>query len=267
MNTRLLLASATIAALAGPLAAQTVWLDTAGDALWSNANNWSAGVPINSSAVQIGTQPSLDVGFGSFIGLDTGNIVNTVASLTFNNTLTGSLTIYPLATETLTVTGTINNNSGFTQQFDVQVEAGGNGTWTGPLQFKNILNIGLRSVTLSDSISVTGSNLNFDINSLSSYGRFLGSGSASVSGVIISVAGSYVGNLGDSFDLTSSNFSGATIGSLPTLTGGLMWDTSAFLSSGLLTVTTAVPEPATWATLAGLAAMGTVACRRRRRYD
>jgi hypothetical protein len=247
------------AAMPGPLAAQTVWNDSGFDASWSNSTNWSNGIPSTSTAVQIGAQPSLGL-----IGIDTGSIANTIGSLSFNNTLTDAFAIVPLGIETLTVTGAISNQSSITPSFQIQLEAGGNSTWSGPLSYESIVNIGTRSVTLAGAhVFAASSSITFDINSPSAYGRFIVSGSASLAGATLSIGGTYAGLAGDSFDLTTGNFSGATIGSLPALTSGLAWNTSAFLSDGVLSVS-AIPEPSTWASLCGLATLGFVSTRRRR---
>ena len=67
------------------------------------------------------------------------------------------------------------------------------------------------------------------------------------------------------FDAATLTGSFATV-SLPTLTAGLTWDTSGLYSAGILSVTgTAIPEPSTYAVLAGLAALGLAAWRRRGR--
>jgi len=44
-------------------------------------------------------------------------------------------------------------------------------------------------------------------------------------------------------------------------------DPESFTSSGSVSIVSAVPEPSTWATLAGLAALGLAGCRRRRTAD
>lgn len=72
---------------------------------------------------------------------------------------------------------------------------------------------------------------------------------------------------GDSFDLF--DWGSAPIGSfatlnLPTLDGGLTWDTSDLYSGGLISVT-AVPEPAYFALLTAVSMGGVVFWRRRRR--
>ena len=71
---------------------------------------------------------------------------------------------------------------------------------------------------------------------------------------------------------TFNLFDGSSIGgtfasvSLPTLANGLSWNSSALYSTGIISVTgTAVPEPATYAVLAGLAALGLAAWRKRSR--
>ncbi len=257
MKNRVQLALLVFSGLA-PLSAQTVWNDAGLDASWSNSANWSNGVPSTATAVQIGTQPSLGL-----IGIDTGNVTNTIATLSFNNTLSDDFAIVPLGIETLTVTGAITNNSSITPSFQIQLEAGGNATWSGSFSYESIVNIGTRSVTLSGSHAFTAaSSLNFDINGTASYGRLLGSGSVSLAGATISIGGTYAGLAGDSFDLTTGDFSGATLGSLPTLGSGLAWNTSAFLSDGILSVS-AIPEPSTWAALCGLAVLSFSGRRRR----
>lgn len=244
MNKNILLTSLAIAMLASQAKSQvTVWDDGDGDQIWSSVGNWDNGVPSASSNVQIGTQPT-----GDAIAIDTGSV--TVASFQFNNTLTAITDITTLGgTDTLQVNGAITNNSGFTNSFSLTVSAGASAIWSGPLAFTNIVNIATNQITLTNAISFGGPNLNFDITNASTYGRFLGAGTATVTGATINIGGTYTGNLGDTFDLTSGNFSGATIGSLPTLGGSLTWDTSSFLTDGTLVV--AIPEPSTWLLLAG----------------
>lgn len=73
---------------------------------------------------------------------------------------------------------------------------------------------------------------------------------------------------GQSFDLFNWGSADGTFSTLnlPDLSSyGLTWDTSALYTSGVLSVTaSAVPEPSTYAVLAGLAAFGLVALRRRK---
>ena len=244
------------------LTAQTtdVWTDGGGgDPSWSNTANWSLNsVPSSSTDVQIGVQPS-----AGLIGIDTGAAV--IKSLTFNNTLTGSFSFELASGDTLQISGAITNNSGFNHSFNLPVSAGASATWTGPLTYSNIVNIGANTITLSGSSIFNGSNLNFDITSLSTFGHFLGSGTATVTGVTINIGGSYTGSSGDTFDFTTGNFSGATLGSLPTLSGGLSWNTSSFISSGVLSVVTAIPEPSAYAAIFGAAAIGLGVWRKRRK--
>ncbi len=74
---------------------------------------------------------------------------------------------------------------------------------------------------------------------------------------------------GDAFDLIDFELiygSFETI-DLPELDPGLVWDTSALHTSGVISVTlaSAIPEPSSFATLAALGVLGHVALRRRRR--
>jgi len=242
----------------GAAAATTVWNDGGGDQTWSTLANWSSGVPTSTSDVQIGTQPT-----GDQIGVDTG--ATTIGSLTFNNTLTASSDITAFgATDSLTINGGITNNSAFNQSISIGLSAGASATWFGSLSYLSNVSIGINAITLSGSSTFAGSNLNFDITSLSTYGRFLGSGTATVTGVTINIGGSYAGSSGDTFDFTTGSFSGATLGTLPTLTSGLAWNTTSFLSSGLLSVV-AIPEPAAYAALFGAAVIGVSVWRKRRK--
>jgi hypothetical protein len=241
-------------------AATDLWTDGAGDQTWSSPTNWNNGVPSATSDVQIAVQPTLDQ-----IGIDGGGLT-TVASFTFNNTLTGSVDIAPFGGDTLSVTGAIANNSTFSDSFSLPVLAGGSATWTGGtagLVFGNIVNFQTRSITLANLLTFSGPSVNFDITNTSTYGRFLGAGTAIVSGIVINVGGTYTGVLGNSFDLTSGSFAGASIGTLPTLTGGLLWDTSSFLTTGQLTVV-AAPEPSTYALMAVGLGVLLVASRRKK---
>ena len=236
--------------------AQTIWTDGGQDSQWSTLGNWSTNVvPISSTAVQIGTQPT-----GDQIGVDTG--ATTIASFTFNNTLTHAVdvTLFQVG-DALQVNGAIANNSGFTNSFSLPVTAGASAIWTGPLSFTAQTVFGTNQITLSNAISFTNS-LSFDITNTTTYGRFLGSGNATVTGATINIGGTYAGNSGDTFDLTTGTFAGATIGTLPTLSNGLSWNSSTFLTNGVLTVT-GVPEPATWALLT--ASLTTVMILRRRK--
>ncbi len=214
----------------------TIWNDSAGDSFWSNGSNWSAGVPTATSSVQIGNGSNTGV-----VGVDT-NVNVTVASFAFNNTLANTVQVLPGNTEQLTVNGVISNNSSFQQDFGLTVNAGANATYTGGsggLLF-SFLNVNTKSISTVNTLTVaSGGQLVFDINSLASFGSI---GSITTTGVHINIAGTYTGSAGDSFDLTSGNFTGASLDSTPTLGAGLSWNTSQFFSTGQLTVV-AAPEP------------------------
>jgi len=222
--------------------AQTIWTDGGFDQTWSTTANWNTGIlPISTTAVQIGTQPTANQ-----IGVDTG--ATTVASFTFNNTLTSAvdITLF-LVGDTLQVNGAITNNSAYTDSFTLPVTSGASAVWSGPLKFNSQAVIGVNQITLSNAITFADS-ISFDITNVTTYGHFLGAGTATVTGATINIDGAYTGVANDTFDFTTGSFSGATLGTLPTLSGGLTWNTTNFLTTGVLTV---VPEPTTWALLAG----------------
>jgi len=73
---------------------------------------------------------------------------------------------------------------------------------------------------------------------------------------------------GASFNLfEAASFTGSfTSVALPTLPGGLAWNTTALASTGVISVTgSAIPEPATYAAWAGAVALGLAVWWRRRR--
>jgi len=276
--------SLTIVALAGMLTSSfatiTIWTDGGGgDQDWNNSANWNNGIPISSSYdAQIGnTQPS-----GNAIGVNNGGASITIGSLTFTNTLTAGVDITLFSPgDALQINGAITNNSGFTDSFSLPVAAGGSAVWTGPLDFASNVAIGVNTVTLANAINFTApsSLLSFDVNSAITYGKFAGAGVPTIDGALAfnfnyspavapttwdfisqSAAGSLSGgvSLVGAYSATFTETAGiwdATTGAGPTL---LTWQYTA--STGVLTV---VPEPTTWALLAG--SLTTVMVFRRRR--
>jgi len=241
-----------------PLQAQTIWTNLGDGVSWSDSGNWSLGVPTSSSDVQILTQPSIGI-----IGVDTGG-ATIIKSFTFDSGigLTSGVLVEALGSETLQVNGAITNSSNFNQSFSLTVFAGANASYSGGsagLTFEE-LSVGTDHLATSGNIFVN--DLVLTINSAASFGQFGGFTGTGITPTI-NVAGTYTGTLGNSFQLITGSFSGATLGSLPTLTSGLSWNTSLFASNGTISV---VPEPSQAALLflgLGLMAIAKVAFRRR----
>ncbi len=144
---------------------------------------------------------------------------------------------------------------------------GGLGTAGGPVTVNGTLSPGItstgtsatdfgtftvaNSLTLGSSSAVT---LQLGGVGLGNYDRIAGITNLTLDGTVtISLSNGYVVGFGDSFQLFawsgSLDSTGFVLGTdllLPTLTGGLSWDTSSFLTNGTIT---AVPEPATNALL------------------
>ncbi|MCX6970662.1 MAG: PEP-CTERM sorting domain-containing protein [Verrucomicrobia bacterium] len=247
--------------------AQTIWTDGAFDTNWTSTANWNTGiVPISSTNVQIGTQPTADL-----VTIDTGLPV-TVASFAFNNTLNGTVEVAPAGFETLQVNGAITNNSAFTDTFSLAVTAGASAVWSGPLNFSSQLVLGTNTITASNLLAVSG--LTLDVNSAATYGKFAGAGSLQLDSSLnfnftaATGAGSWdIASMTPTGTLTGVSIAGTYSGALTEVTPGnwaatfnsLDWTYKA--STGVLTA--AVPEPATWALLAG--SLTTVMIFRRRR--
>jgi hypothetical protein len=246
--------------------AQSIWTNGGDGTTWLDTGNWTpASVPVTTTNVQIGTQPTLD-----FVGLDTGGAV-IIASLTFNNTLTNTVDIAPLSIETLQVNGAITNNSGFTDSFSAGVIAGASAVWSGPLNFTSTVTLGSYTITLSNAITMSG--LALDVANASTYGKFAGAGSLQLDNSIgfnftsATGVGSWdIASMTPTGTLTSVSVAGSYSGALTEVTPGnwaATFNTMDWTYTASTGVLTAVPEPATWALLAG--SLTTVMVFRRRR--
>ncbi len=239
------------------LHSQTTW-SGAGDALtWDDFSNWSNGVPNSTN--------------GAVFNVDTGGTALlsalSVASVTFNSGA-GANQITYFGSGALTVNGAISNNTFNIQTFDIVLTAGGSATWKGSIVYSNIVNIGANQITLTGSHAFSGQAVNFSITNALTYGNFIATGSPTfTSNVHINISsGSYAFVAGNTFDFTTGNFSGVSLSNvvLPTLSGGLTWNTTNFISSGVLSVA-AIPEPSAYAALFGAAAIGFSVWRKRRK--
>ncbi|CAN5696579.1 hypothetical protein BH09VER1_BH09VER1_04710 [soil metagenome] len=156
---------------------------------------------------------------------------------------------------------------------------GGLGTVGGPVTVNGTLSPGItasgtsatdfgtftvaNSLTLGSSSAVT---LQLGGVGLGNYDRIAGITNLTLDGTVtVSLSNGYVVGYGDSFQLFawsgSLDSSGFVLGSdlvLPTLTGGLNWDTSSFLTNGTIS---AVPEPATSSLILGSVGMVLAATR------
>jgi fibronectin-binding autotransporter adhesin len=246
-----------LAASTFPVEGQAVWNDSAGDSSWSDTTNWTpqqvpgiTGSPAD-EAVQIGTMQSGD----NTIILDTGAEISnadaaiTIGSLAFNSTLNStSVNIAFVGNSTMTVAGSITNNTAVLQSLSLPVIAGANGTYaggTGGLTFDYSLDVGTYAIATSGVGNVTG-NVNFTLNASApgmantSYGTI---GPVNTSNTTnITVDGSYTttataaSDTGDFFRLTTGTFSGATAATLPALSdSNLTWVTT-LIQKGILLV-------------------------------
>jgi hypothetical protein len=165
----------------------------------------------------------------------------------------------------------VTNLSGFALDIGLEYTFGSN-TLNGPIIFSSLVNTATQNVSVTDAVSFTN-NVYLTLTTNSNYGRYnLNAGAAiNLTGASVKIdpTSTYAGAVGDTFQLfnvASGTWSGVTgttldVTSLPTLTTG-QWSTTNFTTNGSISVV-AVPEPTTWALLAG--SLTTVMVFRRRR--
>ncbi len=214
----------------------------------------------------------------------TGRLVLTGANSYTGGTLVSAGTLAlsgsgNLGTGTLTLasTGTLDISaiSGSSYSLTQTVNASGTVNATGKTLSvaSSALNVGGASAvslfTVTGALSLGSNNVtNLEITGISSFDQIDVSNLLTLDGSIV-VTSSYTFALGDSFDLLdwgtldSSGFSVSSDLLLPALSNGLSWDTSAFLTSGTVSV---VPEPNIPA-LMGLGVLLLWGAMRRRQCD
>ena len=222
-------------------AADDNWMSTSSGA-WGTAGNWSAGVPIKTSAVK----------FNSTTGLNNAIILSaasSAASLTFNST--GGANAYTFDTSgtvnanTLALTSGITNLAAATQTFYNAFTVAGTQTWnagSGALVFNGNVNLG--SGSLSTALTINGAD------------------AVTVAGVIANggtSAGSLIYAGTGTLTLSGANtYTGATTVNSGTLLFGA---SNVLSSSSALTIASGATVDLGWghsATVASLAGAGTL---------
>jgi PEP-CTERM motif len=235
--------------------AQTTWTGAGDGVLWSDDSNWSNSQPSATSASVFNTP---DV-----TAIDSDY---TLQGVTFSTGISSATKLQSVGGSAITINaGGIINPTAFTPEIQSTISAGANQTWDGPVKLSGIINLGVRTVTITDSAAFTGTNLNVDMTSATTFGKFIGTGSSTfTSSVRFTLNSTFSAfTAGQSFDFTTGSFTNVILNPLPTLTGPILWDTSQFASQGILSII-AVPEPSTYAILSGVAVLGLAAYRRRK---
>ncbi len=207
----------------------------------SAANTYTAGTAVSAGRLELSKTAGLDAISGSTLTISGGEVRHINANQINNTTA-------------VTISGghlNLNNNA----------ETLGSLSISG----SSTLSLGTGTLTLTGASTTfaSGQTLNLGISSLASFGRIdAGSNLLSFAGTL-NVTSTHSFSFGDSFNLFDGQLEGAFSSiSLPSLSAGLQWDTNSLYSSGVISV---IPEPSAFAALAGLAAVGFAATRRRRR--
>ena len=247
--------------------AQSTWNSTSSND-WTVTANWSPSqADYPGSGTLVGTGVIFDTvlppGSPASVTLSGSTDIN---SLTFASGVTTNIAFNSdgsPGTEILLETGGITNNTNgsgsiSSPTFNLQVTMGGSSAFTGgtgALIFNSILNVGVNTLTTSGAVNITNNGQLIlgigDDATIGTYGNITGNSvNISTGGVVtISILGAYQGNFGDVFSFNTAGFTNATLDTLPTLGSGLQWDSTDFITQGMLTV---VPEPSP-ITLLGLA--------------
>ncbi len=205
------------------------------------ANTYTAGTTVSAGRLELSKTAGLDAISGSTLTISGGEVRHINANQINNSTA-------------VTLSGghlNLNNNADTLGSLSIS----GSST----------LSLGTGTLTLSGASTTfaSGQTLNLGISSLASFGRIDAGANALFFAGTLNVTGTHSFNAGDSFNLFDGDLSGTFSSvSLPSLSGGLQWDTSSLYSTGVISV---IPEPSAFAALAGLGAVGFAATRRRRR--
>jgi len=233
--------------LSSVLGADTTWQ---GDALadqWNDSANWTGGVPDSAANVILPDVPS---GQLQIAGSDAaaGSLLVQAGSSAF--------TIGSAAAETLDLYGNFTNESVGTISVAAYVSLKNSVMLSGTgglLDFSLTTDAALTHTTLVGTLALGGT-LRLGLDSVASYGNFTLSPGSSVDLTFLTTLAfspsSYTGVLNDTFqifDVSAGSWTGASAfaidtNSLPTLTGGLTWNSSNFETNGSISV---VPEPGT----------------------
>ncbi|WP_044891619.1 beta strand repeat-containing protein [Opitutus terrae] len=186
-------------------------------------------------------------------------------TLSGSNTFSGGTTV---SAGTLLVSGALTNSA-------VTVESGATLAGRGTIKSVAVLGGGTLALgdtrgtmNITDDLTLAGtSTVALYLASDSSYDHLAVGGTIFANGILsVQLAGTYSPLTGASFDLFDGTFSGVfSDPQLPSLGTGLMWNTSALYTDGVISVQ-AIPEPATWAGLAGLLGLAVAMWHRRRAH-
>lgn len=238
--------------------------DTVGAVTLSSGTISGAGT-LTGSSYSLTNSGTISAGLGG-----TGGLTKTgagTATLSGNNAFSGATTI---TTGTLSLGSNLANTSSVTVNggtltssvANVNLGAGAVSMSTGAISINGSGTAGSFTLAANQIFSTTGGTLNFDLISSVSFDQIIGSGTGTFNLTNTTLALSGLTSATGTYQLfsgfVSGSFSGLNITGLePGFTGLLD-------NSGLLTVSSAVPEPSTYATLAGVLALGFVSLRRRR---
>ncbi|MET0261459.1 MAG: autotransporter-associated beta strand repeat-containing protein [Rariglobus sp.] len=194
-------------------------------------------------------------------GSGTQTISGTAKTYSGSTTISGGTLILA---STLTNTSVVNVTGGRFQTSGANLSLGNVANFTmslGTVDLNGVGTVGKLTLASGKNFTSEGGIINFDLVSLNGSDQIVGSGASAFSLTDTTLALSGLTSVAGSYQLFTG-FTGNTVSNV-TITGLSGGFTGSLDTNGLLTVS-AIPEPSTYAALAGAALLGLAAFRRRR---
>ena len=230
----------------------------------------SDAISTNSSGLTLtgltGTTGTLDLnGFNQTVKSLTGTFTTLASEINVGNTAVAASTFTINGSTNTTYAGLITGNLSLVKSGTSKQTLSGTNTFTGA----TLVNAGTLATSTSgtfgagDVTVASGAALTFgNAASIGDLAKLTFAGTSTAGSISLSFTGTET--VGSVFNSISGTYLAAGTGYTATQLNGLFTGNAIFTGSGLLTIASAIPEPSTYAALAGLGMLGFAAYRRRR---